>query len=67
MPPVPPKNAGPVRDVHRFDEARLDTWMSENVEGYTGALQVCQFKGGVASQWYSGNRTPPAGRGDCPA
>jgi aminoglycoside phosphotransferase (APT) family kinase protein len=52
MPPVPPKNAGPVRDAHRFDEARLDTWMSENVEGYTGALQVCQFKGGQSNPTY---------------
>jgi len=49
MPPVPPKNAGPVRDAHRFDEARLDAWMAEHVEGYTGSLQVRQFKGGQSN------------------
>lgn len=49
MPPVPPKNAGPVRDAHRFDEARLDAWMTEHVDGYTGSLQVRQFKGGQSN------------------
>lgn len=49
MPAVPPENARPVRDAHRFDEARLDSWMAENVEGYTGALQVLQFKGGQSN------------------
>jgi aminoglycoside phosphotransferase (APT) family kinase protein len=49
MPPVPPKNAGPVRDAHRFDEARLDAWMAEHVDGYSGSLQVCQFKGGQSN------------------
>jgi aminoglycoside phosphotransferase (APT) family kinase protein len=52
MPPVPPKNAGPVREAHRFDEARLDAWMAEHVDGYTGALQVCQFKGGQSNPTY---------------
>jgi aminoglycoside phosphotransferase (APT) family kinase protein len=49
MPSVPPKNAGPVRDAHRFDEARLDAWMVEHVEGYTGSLEVRQFKGGQSN------------------
>jgi len=49
MPPVPPENAKPVRDAHRFDEARLDQWMAANVEGYTGSLQVLQFKGGQSN------------------
>ena len=52
MPPVPPKNAGPVREAHRFDEARLDAWMAANVDGYSGALQVCQFKGGQSNPTY---------------
>jgi aminoglycoside phosphotransferase (APT) family kinase protein len=52
MPPVPPKNAGPVREAHRFEEARLDEWMAGHVEGYTGALQVCQFKGGQSNPTY---------------
>jgi len=49
MPPVPPKNAGPVREAHRFDEARLDAWLAEHVEGYSGALQVLQFRGGQSN------------------
>ncbi len=49
MPPVPPKNAGPVREAHRFDEGRLDAWLAEHVEGYSGALQVLQFKGGQSN------------------
>ena len=49
MPPVPPKNAGLVRDAHRFDEPRLDAWMADHVEGYTGSLQVRQFKGGQSN------------------
>ena len=52
MPPVPPKNAGPVREAHRFDEARLDAWMAEQVDGYAGALQVYQFKGGQSNPTY---------------
>ena len=52
MPPVPPKNAGPVREAHRFDEARLDAWMAANVDGYSGALQFCQFKGGQSNPTY---------------
>ena len=52
MPPVPPKNTGPVREAHRFDEARLDAWMAEHVDGYTGSLQVCQFKGGQSNPTY---------------
>ncbi|RLB49117.1 MAG: phosphotransferase family protein [Deltaproteobacteria bacterium] len=52
MPPVPPKNAGPVREAHRFEEARLDAWMREHVDGYTGALQVRQFKGGQSNPTY---------------
>ncbi|MGB5523153.1 MAG: phosphotransferase [Polyangiales bacterium] len=49
---MPPKNAGPVREAHRFDKSRLDAWMAENVEGYTGGLQVCQFKGGQSNPTY---------------
>ncbi|MGB5349541.1 MAG: phosphotransferase [Polyangiales bacterium] len=52
MPPVPPENAGPVREAHRFDETRLDAWMAENVQGYAGELQVRQFKGGQSNPTY---------------
>ena len=30
----------------KFDEAALDAYMRENVEGYTGPLTVKKFKGG---------------------
>src|SRR5438132_11808032 len=36
----------PVEERHRFDEARLEDWMSRNVEGFRGPLTVLQFKGG---------------------
>lgn len=49
MSPAPPENARPARDAHRFDEARLDQWMAANVDGYTGSLQVLQFKGGQSN------------------
>ena len=49
MPPAPPENARPVRDAHRFDEGKLDAWMAEHVDGYTGSLQVFQFKGGQSN------------------
>ncbi len=52
MPPTPPENTGPVREAHRFDEARLDTWLAEHVDGYTGSLQVHQFKGGQSNPTY---------------
>jgi aminoglycoside phosphotransferase (APT) family kinase protein len=42
----------PVEDRHRFDEARLDTWMRDNVEGYRGPLTVSQFKGGQSNPTY---------------
>lgn len=52
MAPVAPKNAGPMREAHRIDDRNLDAWMSEHVEGYTGALQVLQFKGGQSNPTY---------------
>lgn len=52
MTPTPPDNAGPVREAHRFDETRLDAWMAEHVEGYSGGLRVCQFKGGQSNPTY---------------
>jgi aminoglycoside phosphotransferase (APT) family kinase protein len=42
----------PVEERHRFDEARLDSWMRENVEGYRGPLAVSQFKGGQSNPTY---------------
>ena len=42
----------PVEERHRIDEARLDGWMRENVEGYQGPLTVLQFKGGQSNPTY---------------
>jgi len=41
-----------VEERHRIDEARLDTWMKENVEGFRGPLKVLQFKGGQSNPTY---------------
>jgi aminoglycoside phosphotransferase (APT) family kinase protein len=41
-----------VEERHRFNEANLDTWMRENVEGYSGPLKVSQFKGGQSNPTY---------------
>jgi aminoglycoside phosphotransferase (APT) family kinase protein len=47
-------NAGttPVREAHRFDEARLAEWMAANVAGFSGPLTVEQFKGGQSNPTY---------------
>ena len=42
----------PVEERHRIDEARLDGWMGEHVEGYRGPLSVLQFKGGQSNPTY---------------
>jgi aminoglycoside phosphotransferase (APT) family kinase protein len=42
----------PVAETHRFDEAALDRWMSANVAGYSGPLEVRQFKGGQSNPTY---------------
>ena len=41
-----------VREAHRFEADRLDSWMCENVEGYKGPLRVEQFKGGQSNPTY---------------
>lgn len=47
-------NAGttPVREGYRFDEAALAKWMEANVEGFSGPLEVEQFKGGQSNPTY---------------
>ena len=42
----------PVAESHKFEEARLDAWMKQNVEGYQGPLEVRQFKGGQSNPTY---------------
>ena len=47
-------NAGaePVREAFRFDEAALARWMEAHVEGFSGPLEVLQFKGGQSNPTY---------------
>jgi len=42
----------PVREAHRFDEARLAAWLEANVEGFRGPLLVEQFRGGQSNPTY---------------
>ena len=42
----------PVEERHRFDLARLESWLRRNVEGYSGPLEVEQFKGGQSNPTY---------------
>lgn len=42
----------PVEERHRFDEAALARWMEAHVEGYSGPLEVRQFKGGQSNPTY---------------
>ena len=49
----------PVEERHRFDELRLDKWMRDHVEGFSGPLVVLQFRGGQSNPTY---RLDTAGR-----
>jgi aminoglycoside phosphotransferase (APT) family kinase protein len=42
----------PVRENNRFDEAKLEAWMQANVAGFSGPLEVRQFKGGQSNPTY---------------
>lgn len=57
-----------VRDAHRFDERRLEAYLSSRVDSFRGPLTVTEFKGGQSNPTYrlaaaSGNyvlrRKPP--------
>ncbi|HEY9216535.1 MAG TPA: phosphotransferase, partial [Phenylobacterium sp.] len=41
-----------VAESHKFDEASLERWMKANVEGFSGPLEVRQFKGGQSNPTY---------------
>ena len=49
----------PVEERHRFDVARLEQYMCANVAGYSGPLEVEQFRGGQSNPTY---RLSTAGR-----
>ena len=42
----------PVEERHRFDAARLDEYMRANVQGYSGKLEIEQFRGGQSNPTY---------------
>ena len=42
----------PVAPQHAFDSGRLAEWMRRHVEGFTGTIQVEQFKGGQSNPTY---------------
>ena len=41
-----------VREQHRFEAAKLQRYMEAHVEGYSGTLEVAQFKGGQSCPTY---------------
>ena len=41
-----------VRDQHRFDVARLESWLTDRLEGFRGPLRVSEFKGGQSNPTY---------------
>ncbi len=41
-----------VQPPHRFDERRLEAWLSANVKGFRGPLHVREFKGGQSNPTY---------------
>ena len=42
----------PVEDRHKFDTAKLESYMHAHVEGFEGPLEVNQFKGGQSNPTY---------------
>lgn len=51
--------SSPVRAGQRFDEARLERWLRENISDYQGPLAVEQFAGGQSNPTFkliTGNR-----------
>lgn len=50
----------PVQERHRFETARLEEWMRDNVAGYRGPLAVEQYGGGQSNPTY--RLSAPSGR-----
>jgi aminoglycoside phosphotransferase (APT) family kinase protein len=42
----------PVQDKHRFDQGALERFMQERIPGFSGPLEVEQFKGGQSNPTY---------------
>ena len=49
----------PVEERHRFDITRLEPYLSSHIEGFSGPLEVDQFRGGQSNPTY---RISAAGR-----
>lgn len=45
-------DTAPVRAYHRLDTARLERWLSQHITGFSGPVQVEQFKGGQSNPTY---------------
>jgi aminoglycoside phosphotransferase (APT) family kinase protein len=41
-----------VADTHKFDENRLREYMEDHVAGFSGPLEIRQFKGGQSNPTY---------------
>ena len=39
----------PVREIHQFNEGALFDYLTENVDGFSGPLQISQFQGGQSN------------------
>ena len=46
------KGTTPVRKAHRFDTERLAEYMRQNVDDFSGPIEVEQFKGGQSNPTY---------------
>ena len=42
----------PVAEKQRFDVARLEAYLRAHVDGFSGSLEVEQFKGGQSNPTY---------------
>jgi aminoglycoside phosphotransferase (APT) family kinase protein len=50
----------PVEERHRIDPGALEAWLREHVDGYSGPIEIEQFKGGQSNPTY--RLTTPARR-----
>jgi aminoglycoside phosphotransferase (APT) family kinase protein len=41
-----------VREAHRFDEQRLEAYLSAEIDGFSGPIAVTEFKGGQSNPTY---------------
>lgn len=51
------RGLAPVREAHRFAQAPLEAWLTDNIFDYAGPLDISQFAGGQSNPTYR-LRTP---------